>query len=215
MEEWRCRSLVQSLSFGAGHDQTRLSVSKTFIPRLSVPTGMRRRRFLGVTGAIIVPLAGCPSRLSDLNGPATTPTRCEEPDSPDVRTVTETSATPTATRTDEQVDWTLDYDLLVRHAGPLGSDTDRVVTVTVIETVEGDCNPVAFARQYELEPGAEVAVEDPIPDVAEGTHRVHARLANGETATKEIHVHEDGIPEYAGYTVEIFSGEVELAKIQV
>lgn len=177
---------------------------------------MKRRRFLGATGASIVSVAGCSGRSPDSTGPPTTPTRCEEPDSPEVRTVTETTtSTPTATRTDEQVDWTLEYDLLVRYAGPLGSDTDRAVTITVIETVEDDCNPVAFARAYELEPGAAVAVDDPIPDVAEGTHRVHARLANGETATEAVHVHEDGIPDYVGYTIEIRSSTVEIAKIQV
>lgn len=185
---------------------------------------MKRRRLLGSLGASVLSLAGCLGRLPGSNDTATTFDTCGESTPSEVRRVTDPETTATATPTttdapstptDDELHWTLDYDLLVRYAGPLGSDTDRVVTVVVAETVEDDCNPVAFARRYELEPGAEVAVEDPVSDATEGTYRLHARLANGETATKEIHVHEDGIPDYAGYTVEVVSGEVEVAKVQV
>lgn len=177
---------------------------------------VKRRRLLEFLGASVLSLAGCLGRRPGSNDTATTLGTCGESTPSEVRRVTDAATTPTATSTPtDETHWTLDYDLLVRYAGPLGSDTDRVVTVTVAETVEDDCNPGAFARRYELEPGAEVVVEDPVSHVTEGTYRIHARLANGETATKEIHVYEDGIPDYAGYTVEIVSGEVGIAKIQV
>lgn len=175
---------------------------------------MKRRWLLGALGTTAVSLGGCLGRISSRIGPSTT-TTCEESTPPEVQTVTETTATPTSTSSDTKVRGTLSHDLLVRHAGLPSSDTDRVVTVSITEPVEGDCNPVVFARKYELEPGAEVAVDDPVAEVDEGTYRIDARLSGGDSATRDLHVLEDGIPDYASYTVTVHSGEVEITTVEV
>jgi hypothetical protein len=174
---------------------------------------MKRRWFLGALGTTGVSLGGCLGRISDRIGPSTT--ACGESTPPEVRTVTDTTAAPTATSSDAQVREAGARDLLVRHAGHPSSSTARVVTVSITEPVEDDCNPVVFARKYELEPGAEVTVEDPVAEVEEGTYRIDAKLANGNSATRDLYVLADGIPDYAGYTVAVHSGAVEIMMVEV
>lgn len=179
---------------------------------------MNRRRLLGVLGASAASLAGCAGRSPGADGASPTPTTCEESPTPEVRTVTSTQS---STSTTERSAWTFPHDLLVRYGAPSEPDTDRVVTVTITRPVDGDCNPVAFARKYELEEGASVAVDDPLPDddptpEKDGrTYRLDARLANGNAATQDVTVPDGAIPDYARYTVTVHYGEVETSLEQL
>jgi hypothetical protein len=104
-------------------------------------------------------------------------------------------------------------DLRVTYAGPLESDTNRTVTVTITErTGEGD-GRVVFEETLELAPGQSAEFDDPIGEA--GEYRIDARLRNGTTASRNITVGEGGIAEFAGYSVRIVGDRIDISLVEI
>lgn len=201
---------------------------RTTIPFVSPnrTPGMRRRLLLALLAAT-PGIAGClasPPGGRDSDGPPTTETGttpgeatapakprpdCEDPPAFDdpvtVRAGTTDAHTATGTSTPG-------FDLRVRHAGGDPAVT-RTVAVSIARLSGGDCEAVAFARTYRVEPGERIDVADPVG--AGGRYRLTATLRDGPATTEVMTLPDGGIADPAGYLVTVVDGGVEIHAIVV
>ena len=114
--------------------------------------------------------------------------------------------TPTETSTDNSEESTRSEPALsVLYAGPLESDTNRTVTVTITDRSTGQ---VVFDETRELASGESVDFDEPIGEA--GEYRIDARLDSGATASRNITTNEGGIADFRTYTVRIVGDQIEI-----